>query len=87
MRRSSVSIASNIAEGAGRRSNKEYMHFLFIGVGSAFEIETQLLIAMRVNYLSGKVYDEFCEKLLIIEKQLNELISVVGGYKNAKTSS
>ena len=52
LRRASVSIASNIAEGASRNSDKEFLYFLSISNGSAFEIETQLIIANRLNYLN-----------------------------------
>lgn len=51
IRRSSVSIASNIAEGAARNSQKEFMQFLYISLGSISELEAQLLLAKRLNYL------------------------------------
>jgi four helix bundle protein len=52
MRRSAVSIPSNIAEGQGRDSTKEFLHFLAIAFGSICELETQLILANRFNYLS-----------------------------------
>jgi four helix bundle protein len=52
MRRSSVSIASNIAEGAGRNTQGEFRQFLGIAQGSAFELETQVLIATRMNFIN-----------------------------------
>jgi four helix bundle protein len=52
MRRSAVSIPSNIAEGQGRDSTKEFLHFLAIAFGSICELETQLLLANRFSYLS-----------------------------------
>ncbi|WP_373545497.1 four helix bundle protein [Chamaesiphon sp.] len=52
MRRSAVSIPSNIAEGQGRDSTKEFLHFLAIAFGSICELETQLLLAHRFSYLS-----------------------------------
>ncbi|WP_407403581.1 four helix bundle protein [Chryseobacterium sp.] len=51
MRRSSVSIPSNIAEGCGRQSSKETIHFLYIEKGSLFELETQIYIALDQNYI------------------------------------
>ena len=52
MRRSAVSVPSNIAEGYGRHTDKEFIHFLSIARGSVFELETQMTICLRQNYLS-----------------------------------
>ncbi|MFT7030465.1 MAG: four helix bundle protein [Marinoscillum sp.] len=53
IRRASVSVPSNIAEGAGRNSKGEFKQFLGIAVGSLFELETQLLLAKRFNYIAS----------------------------------
>ncbi|MEP6704746.1 MAG: four helix bundle protein [Acidobacteriota bacterium] len=58
IRRASVSIAANIAEGAGRKSTKEFANFLSIAQGSASEIETELLIAFQLGYFGDKVFQE-----------------------------
>ncbi len=50
IRRASVSIPSNIAEGAARQSNKEFIQFLYIALGSCAEVETQLMIAHNLQY-------------------------------------
>lgn len=54
IRRSAVSIASNIAEGAARNSRKEFIQFLYISLGSIAELETQILLAKRLNYLKAE---------------------------------
>jgi four helix bundle protein len=56
MRRCSVSIPSNIAEGAGRNGNKEFIHFLGITFGSCCELDTQLIIAERLGYIETYRY-------------------------------
>ncbi|MFT6883019.1 MAG: four helix bundle protein [Marinoscillum sp.] len=53
IRRASVSVPSNITEGAGRNSKGEFKQFLGIAVGSLFELETQLLLAKRFNYIAS----------------------------------
>ena len=67
MRRAAVSIPSNIAEGAARKGDKELIHFLHIAMGSLSELETQYLIAMRLNYT---VNDESIENVLTEVKKL-----------------
>lgn len=74
LNRAVVSIASNIAEGASRDSEKEFSHFLEIAAGSAFEVETQLIIAKNLNYLSEDDTELIIEKLGKVERQLNQLI-------------
>lgn len=58
VRRASVSIAANVAEGAGRKSSREFLNFLSMAQGSASEVETELLIACKLNYLSEEVFDD-----------------------------
>ena len=52
MRRAAVSIPSNISEGAARNSEKEFVHFLHVALGSAAELETQLIISQRLTYVT-----------------------------------
>ena len=73
IRRSAVSIPSNIAEGAARNSKKEFVQFLYIALCSLCELETQLLIATNVGYL--KNIDPINKELLSIKKMLNSSIS------------
>ena len=74
MRRSAVSIPSNIAEGYGRGSRKELKHFLEVSSGSAAELETQLLICKRVDLVDSYIVDELCNRLKRILKMLSSLI-------------
>ena len=68
MQRSAISIASNIAEGAGRNSNKEFKHFLSIANGSCYELETQLLISKNVGFIDVKNELNISEQLTEIMK-------------------
>ncbi|TJY34775.1 four helix bundle protein [Pontimicrobium aquaticum] len=72
LRRASVSIPSNIAEGAGRRGNKEFIRFLYIALGSLSEVETQLEIAYRLKYLNEA--DTITQRIYFIRKMLSNLI-------------
>lgn len=73
MRRAAVSIPSNIAEGAGRNSPKEFAHFLSIAMGSAYELDTQLEIAYNLGYLLEVQHKELSEKLRGIQGMLFRL--------------
>ncbi len=68
IRRSAVSIPSNIAEGAGRNSKKDFNNFPGISNGSSCELETQLIIANRVDFLNSKILDELQKDLTEIQK-------------------
>lgn len=72
MRRATVSIASNIAEGFGR-SSKEYGRYLQVALGSAAELETQIEIAHRISFISDEDYAELTRELTIVGKQLTVL--------------
>jgi four helix bundle protein len=70
MRRAAVSIASNIAEGAGRSSNKDFGNFVSIATGSAYELETQFLLATDFGYISVVHLDEVIEHLSELQRML-----------------
>ena len=74
LQRAVVSIPSNIAEGASRPSDTEFSHFLDIALGSSYEVETQLLIAKNISYLTEESYNNLHEKVVNIERQLFALI-------------
>lgn len=72
MRRAAVSIPSNIAEGAARRGNKEFKQFLYIALGSLAELETQLMIAEKLEYV--RAIKKPLETLIYIRRMLSKLI-------------
>ncbi len=72
--RSTVSIPSNIAEGWGRDSTKEYIRFLCIARGSLYELETQLLLAHRLGYLKPKTIKSLVLDIVAISQMLRALI-------------
>jgi len=72
IQRASVSIPSNIAEGSARQSNKEYIQFLYIALGSAAEVETQLLIARDLGYTDS--IDSLYNDIQSIKRMLLGLI-------------
>ena len=74
LRRSAVSIPSNIAEGAARQSNKEYIQFLYVALGSLMELDTQLIIAKNINFISEELLIVLQLKMEEIGKMLNGLI-------------
>ena len=74
IKRSAISIPSNISEGAARESNKDYLRFLFIAQGSISELDTQLIIAKNLNFLTGNDYAQIDRKLSEIRKMLVGLI-------------
>ncbi|HBY56436.1 MAG TPA: four helix bundle protein [Candidatus Atribacteria bacterium] len=74
MRRSVVSIPSNIAEGFRRYHNKEYKQFLYIALGSCAELETQIIIANELNYINDTDKTEVIEKIKYICRMTIKLI-------------
>ncbi len=71
MRRSAISIPSNIAEGAARKGNAEFIQYLYISLGSLSELETQVLISIRLKYLND---ESLLDSITIISKKLINLI-------------
>lgn len=67
IRRSAVSISSNIAEGAGRNSDKEFTHFLGISNGSAYELQTQLIISRNLGIVNSEL-ESILDKIDQIQK-------------------
>ncbi|XCF04898.1 four helix bundle protein [Tamlana crocina] len=75
LRRASVSIPCNIAEGSSRKSNKDFSRFLEITLGSCYEIETQLLISFDLKFISE-------DELKQMTSELSEIIKMVSKFKS-----
>ncbi len=76
IRRCAVSVPSNIAEGSGRNSKKEFHHFLSIATGSLFELNTQIMISKRVEYVS-------IEKQTDLSNRIDEIHRMIFGLMNS----
>ena len=74
MRRCSVSIPSNIAEGYGRETEREHSHFLFISLGSSNELETQLILSYDFQFVGEQEYLETVNLNAEVNKMLSSLI-------------
>lgn len=84
MRRCAVSIPSNIAEGLGRQSAKEVIHFLYISRGCLYEIETQCYLSFDQNYISEDELNLILLQILNCKKLLNGFINY---FKKLKTDN
>lgn len=83
VRRAAVSVASNIAEGAARRSTGEFLQFVGMAQGSLAEAETQLLIATRLGYLREPDHQALTESANRISRMLASLASALKRRKNS----
>jgi four helix bundle protein len=79
IRRSAISIPSNIAEGAARNSNKEFIQFLYVAIGSLSEVETQLLLAKRLTFINE---NKLLNEIESIRRMLLGLIKFLKRNKN-----
>lgn len=77
IRRSALSIPSNIAEGHARKGKKEFTQFLYIAFGSASELETQLLLSRDLKYVSESDFADVQNLLTEVMKMLSSLISKI----------
>ena len=80
MRRAAVSIPSNIAEGAARKSNKEFIQFLYIALGSSAEVDTQLIIAKNLNFIDVTVF----EKMNVDQDEISRMLVGLIKYRKSK---
>jgi four helix bundle protein len=72
MKRSAVSVASNIAEGAGRATSKDFAHFLSMANGSSCELETQLIISANIGFIEHSELNELTAKITRIRKMITK---------------
>ena len=82
IQRSSLSIASNIAEGADRWTQKEFNRFLYIARGSCSELKTQMIVVKRLWYINETDFASFDQKIVDLHKMINWMIQRV--WKNIK---
>lgn len=75
LRRASVSVPSNIAEGCSRKSNKEFGRFLEIAIGSMYEMESQLLVSMDLSFIQN-------DELELLLSKLSSLIKMTSKFKS-----
>lgn len=79
IRRAVISVPSNIAEGFSRRSNKEFIQYLFVAKGSAAEAQSQLYTALDQGYISRETFDSIYETLDAVAKQLSRFVTYLKG--------
>ena len=77
MRRSSVSIPSNIAEGSGRNTDKDFAHFLNIALGSAYELQTQIFLSFDLQLMNEEKMNELNSSLEEVQKMIYGLIKSI----------
>lgn len=77
LQRAVVSISSNIAEGSARPTGSDFAHYLDMTLGSAYEVETQLLISKNVGYINLEIYNQLHDELISIERQLTGFINAI----------
>ena len=84
IRRCSVSIPSNIAEGCGRRTSNDTIQFLHIAKGSLFELETQIYLSLDQKYISELEFNEISNQVLVCKKLINGFINYYKKLNNGK---
>jgi four helix bundle protein len=81
-KRASISISSNIAEGYGRNSTQSYIHFVSISIGSLFELETQLIVAKRLQFIKNEIlFSELMNQITEESKMINSFINKLESSK------
>lgn len=86
IRRSAISITSNLAEGFGRETTKDRIHFYIISLGSLNEVQNQLLISKDVGYLDIENWSKLEGRIILVNKMLNGLIKKSRSYLITRNS-
>jgi four helix bundle protein len=84
VRRAATSVATNIAEGCGRESTAEFARFLEIGMGSAKELEYQLLLARDLGYIAQDEYSHLNDEATQVQRMLHSYIGQLRGSTKSK---
>ena len=89
LRKSAISIPSNISEGFERESNNQFIYFLIIAKGSCGELRTQLYLTNRIGYIDEKTHALLKEKCVVVSKQLSNFIKYLKSIqkKSSKPST
>ncbi len=87
MKRAAISIPSNIAEGAGRQSQKEFLHFLHVARGSISELDAQLEVSLNLGFISDGEYEEKQILLDDLSRMLSGLIKSIRHRAYSKSST
>ena len=82
IRRSAVSVPSNISEGYGRQGINDYLRFLNIAIASLFELQTQLEIAFNLKFIKKEIFEELYELSREIERMLSSFIRSIKSKRN-----
>ena len=76
--KTAVSVPSNIAEGCGRKTNEQFLYFLNVALASTFELETQIILAVRFETVESNKADEVLKKIEAVQKMTNKLVESIG---------
>lgn len=87
IRKSAISVVSNIAEGFARRTNKEFIQFLYIAHGSLAEVEAQLYVTLDSDYITDEKFKELYDLCYVISKMIMGLIKYLSTHKLNNSST
>ncbi len=86
LRRAAISVPNNIAEGKGYKSNKDLLRFLYMARGSCLEVQSELIIAGQLEYLSKDAAQKLLDDAAVVGRELNAMIAVFERRVSAKAA-